>query len=627
MKLKQKMSIMLSVVLVVGFAFLIAISYSYSKSNLIELMTKRQTDLTQYTAKYINEFLNTRYNISKAVAKDISTLGEYANNEDIRGYLLNASAAGGDMYTYVGYEKDGAMIRYNRKDSMPTDGYDPRKRPWYQDAKKSMKVGITKPYKDSTTGAMTVTIYVPMLKNNGDLLGVFGADLTLKDVVDTILNVDIDKKGYASMIGMEGNYIADPNNSLIGKKSAFFDKLKTHNQDAGLIDYEGGRTDKIISYEKIPVTSWYLTVTIDHDKAYEEAYKQMLIFIAIGLVVSLIGVGILFFILKIFLKPIGTLTDFMTDFNNDFTKKMYIDSKDEIGMMSRALNNMIENIQDVVKKAKLSTVENQKIGDSLNTSAKDLLDNLSMSHVHIEKVGDLANDVGKNLDINEEMAISTTEDLSKTQVILKNFVNNLNTAIDRIIESSEKQNQLSSTMSELTSQATQVKEVITIISDIAEQTNLLALNAAIEAARAGEHGRGFAVVADEVRKLAERTQKSLGEINTVINIITQNINDMDSEIKNVSTGIGEVAEQTKGIRENADETSTKLDDTIKISSDVVHKNTYIAQRTKELIEEMKGIIELSKKDKEFGNSVEDMASALNEKSQQLLSEMNRFKTE
>lgn len=311
--------------------------------------------------------------------------------------------------------------------------------------------------------------------------------------------------------------------------------------------------------------------------------------------------------------------------NLDLTCDIIVDGSDEISQISQAINVMIIAFKESVYQAKDVSAATSTESKKLTHIVEELTKNGLHADGKISSINILVTEVGQRLDAVEEASITVTEDLEKTFNVVDGFITELDSVVRSIEEGSEHQQDLVQKVSSLTEQAKNIKDVLAIISDIADQTNLLALNAAIEAARAGEHGRGFAVVADEVRKLAERTQKSLSEISANVNLITQNVVEIAEETHRTSKNMDNIANSAQDLISSSQETKENLSVTTSKSRDVMHQSTYIATKTKELIRNMDEIIEISQQNTQHRTLVDSAATKLSSDALRLQSELSKFK--
>jgi len=300
-------------------------------------------------------------------------------------------------------------------------------------------------------------------------------------------------------------------------------------------------------------------------------------------------------------------------------------SGDELAQIDTAVNAMIVAFAQSIQTSMSVSDTTASQSRELDKIIERLVLNINTQKKEIANADSLITDVGDQLNSVEEASITTVEDLEDTLGTLDAFVTELDNVVQNIEDGSGRQHELVSKVDSLTEQAKNIQEVLTIIGDIADQTNLLALNAAIEAARAGEHGRGFAVVADEVRKLAERTQKSLSEISANVNLITQTIHEIASDTERTSGDMNQISTAAQKLSSDAIETKERLSITSEKSSDVMSKSTYIATHTKSLIQAMETIVSAASGNERLGHSVEEISQSLSSASDALHQELNKFK--
>ncbi len=353
--------------------------------------------------------------------------------------------------------------------------------------------------------------------------------------------------------------------------------------------------------------------------------QTLMITLVVGIVFTLV-ISVL--VKRAISMPIERFGQTMVDVaeQQNLTLQVATDAPPEISRIGRAFSTLIASLGTVISEAKSSSVENASISNELSVTSMEVGKNVERAVVIINETTERSTQISR--DIKEAME---TVVYSKQEIVSANEM--LGAARDEIVamtaqvqESTQAEVALAHNIEQLSRDTDQVKGVLEVISEIAEQTNLLALNAAIEAARAGEHGRGFAVVADEVRKLAERTQKSLTEINATINVIVQATMDASEQMGNNAQHMEQLAVIATEVEAKILKTTDVVNSATHATNVIVKDFEHAGEQVTFMTEQMAQINALSTAN---ARSVEEIASAadhLNRLTLSLHEKLERFRT-
>lgn len=517
MTLRRKFSLLVFGCAVMTAFVVCAISYTQLKSSINQSI---QNEISAVGNGQVEKIVE--WKASKEAA--VSALATYlSHSEPTLETLQQATNAGRFALGYFG-SATGVMLQNDPSAILPSD-YDPRKRPWYKDAQKTQAVIFTSPYVGASSGKLMITA-AQTVQKNGQRIGVAGADINLDDVTRGVLDVELAGEGRAYLANKDGVVLADIDKGHYNKTvQEVFGYQLSDLKDSEIVIING----ELVAKFDVPNSNWTIVFELDRGAVMAPLNKLLFTLVPAAIVIALLVSLVMSVISSKLLAGISQVSRALEEISQgegDLTKRIEIDSKDEVGQLAAHFNRFLGTLGGLISDIKT-------MSRSLNSLAHD---SKTLSLQSSRELGVQLNEITM-------VATAVSQLSTATQEIALNAENTAGASREAADTSNEGSRIVSGSQQEIKNLATEVHQASEIISnldvhvqgissilltiqDIAEKTNLLALNAAIEAARAGEQGRGFAVVADEVRLLSQRTQSSTEEIREKIeglNSVTSNV--------------------------------------------------------------------------------------------------------
>jgi len=567
--ISKKVSLVLLVAIVIVLSLTGATVHQYTKKLMSKNIENEVLIESRAVASQITNFFEDKGKLVDHITSNQSVLHFFETAEsrdevmsntyykDMIQSLEDIKAMNPDVaMLWVASEKGNFLTGTGNVLSAPD--FDLAERPWYQPVTNTEDVYYTEPYMDQVFGKVIMSV-MKVVKVNNEQVGIVAVDLFLDSLPSIMEQYKIGKTGYSILLAPDGKVIYHPNEKLI------MDEPLTNQQgdlgavakrmiagETGLEKAEIDNEQYYIGYKPIASNSWSVATTVMQDEAFAslQGLTNQLMIYFIG--AAIILVSITYFLLKHMLKNLSSMSDVIKRIAaGDLTHHLDFQSKDELGQVSNDMNGMLANLNGLVRIVMDNATQVAASSQQLNVSTDQTAHAAQIVANTIDSVS-----AGTLKQINNtKEAVETVSVMSETfqtvatesDIIAKNSEEAVHkakngeeavvSAMTQMETIKETVNTAANIIEKLGERSNEIGLIVDTISEISNQTNLLALNASIEASRAGEHGKGFTVVANEVKKLAEQSKQAAGQIAELIKEIQT---DTSLAVHSINNGTHEV---------------------------------------------------------------------------------------